>query len=233
MKAKIIKPMSESNVGKSHITLTQYKGEPRADSRTLAEQLDNDHDNVIQLLKKYPTDFKQFGILRFETGVIKGRGQPEQFAHLNEDQCYLLLAYSRNTAKVRALKINLVKAFREARDRASVTDNQYLPFYHAMHEEVAMLAQRAKDLGSHTPERVFHINANKALNTAMGIASGQRGSLDMGQRLILTTLQAIYRRHLHQSIESGADHREAGRKAKAAVFAYMETAGALVLGVAA
>lgn len=230
---KITKSVGESNTGKSGITLIQSKGEPRADSRTLAEQLGNDHDNVIQLLKKYPADFKQFGILRFETGVIKGRGQPEQFAHLNEDQCYLLLAYTRNTPKVRALKINLVKAFREARDRASVTDNQYLPFYHAMHDEVAMLAQRAKDLGSDTPERVFHINANKALNTAMGIASGQRGSLDMEQRLILTTLQAIYRRHLHQSIEAGADHREAGRKAKYAVLAYMATAGALVLGVAA
>lgn len=233
MSAKIIKTANESNAGKSHITLTQSKGEPRADSRTLAEQLGNDHDNVIQLLKKYPADFKQFGILRFETGVIKGRGQPEQFAHLNEDQCYLLLAYSRNTAKVRALKINLVKAFREARDRASVTDAQYLPFYHAMHDEVAAMAQRAKALGSDTPEQVFHINANKALNSAMGIASGQRGSLDMGQCLILTTLQAIYRRHLHSALESGADHREAGRKAKDAVLAYMASAGELLLGDAA
>lgn len=233
MTAKTIKQHKKCKTEKTGITLIQSKGEPRADSRTLAEQLCNDHDNVVQLLKKYTADFKQFGILRFETGVIKGRGQPEQFAHLNEDQCYLLLAYSRNTAKVRALKINLVKAFREARDRASVTDNQYLPFYHAMHDEVAALAQRAKDSGSDTPERVFHINANKALNNAMGIVSGQRGLLDMGQRLILTTLQAIYRRHLHQSVEAGADHREAGRKAKDAVLTYMETAGALMLGIAA
>ena len=55
---------------------------------------------------------------------------------------------------VRALNINLVKAFREARDNASVTDAQYLPFYHAMHDEVAALAQRAKDKGSDTPERI-------------------------------------------------------------------------------
>lgn len=126
-----------------------------------------------------------------------------------------------------------MKAFREARDQASITDAQYLPFYHAMHDEVAALAQRAKDLGSDTAERIFHLNAIKALNAAMGIASGQRGALDMSQRLILTTLQAIYRRHLHDALETGAGHREAGRRAKAAVLAYMDTAGALLLGVAA
>jgi phage regulator Rha-like protein len=217
----------------SAIALILSKGEPRVDSRAMAIELGNQHDNVVQLLKKYSADFKQFGILRFETGVIVGRGQPEQFALLNEDQCYLLLTYTRNTPKVRALKVNLVKAFREARDQASVTDTQYLPFYHAMHDEVAALAQRAKDLGSDAPERVFHMNANQAINKAMGIASGQRGELDMGQRLILTTLQAIYQRHLHNALEAGADHREGGRKAKAAVLSYMQTAGALLLGVAA
>lgn len=233
MKAKIIKRPEKSNVGKSHITLTQYKGEAHADSRVLAEQLGNQHESVMKTLKAYPADFKTFGILRFEIGEIAGRGQPEQYALLNEDQCYLLLTYSRNTPIVRALKINLVKAFREARDRISVTDTQYLPFYHAMHDEVAALAQRAKALGSDTPERIFHINANKALNSAMGIASGQRGSLDMGQCLILTTLQAIYRRHLHDALESGADHREAGRKAKDAVLAYMASAGEQLIGIAA
>ncbi|MEE3508156.1 hypothetical protein QN399_18115 [Pseudomonas sp. 10C3] len=38
MTTKIIKPMGESNIGKSDITLIQYKGEPRIDSRLLAEQ---------------------------------------------------------------------------------------------------------------------------------------------------------------------------------------------------
>lgn len=217
----------------SAIALILSKGEPRVDSRAMAIELGNQHDNVAQLLKKYSADFKQFGILRFETGVIVGRGQPEQFALLNEDQCYLLLTYTRNTPKVRALKISLVKAFRQARDCESVTDEQYLPFYRAMHDEVAVLAQRAKDLGSDAPERVFHINANQAINKAMGIASGQRGTLDMSQRLILTTLQAIYQRHLHSALEAGADHRESGRKAKEAVLAYMATAGVLLLEVAA
>lgn len=212
------------------IPLVQLKGEARADSRLLAEQLGNQHESTLKLIKAYEADFREFGILRFEIGEIHGRGQPEQYALLNEDQCYLLLTYSRNTPKVRALKIKLIKAFREARDRASVTDAQYLPLYHAMHDEVAALARRAKECGSSTPERMFHINANKALNAVMGIASGERGTLTIEQRLLLTTLQAVYRNQLHASLEHGDDHREAGRKAKAAVLAYMTSAGALLLG---
>lgn len=213
-----------------NIALTTHKGEARVDSRLIAEQLGNQHENTYGLVKRYAGDFRQLGILLFETGEIVGRGQPEQFVLLNEDQSYLLLTYSRNTTKARALKINLVKAFREARDRASVTDAQYLPLYHAMHAEVAALAQRAKECGSSTPEHLFHINANKALNAAMGIASGERGTLSLDQQLMLTMLQSVYRRHLHDSLERGDNHREAGHKAKAAILAYMATAGGLLLG---
>lgn len=218
-----------------NIALTTYKGEPRVDSRLLAEQLAVEHAGTIKLVRKYLADFRELGPIGFE--IQKGKQLPQggfakatEFALLNEDQCYLLLTYSRNTPRARALKINLVKAFREARDRASVSDAQYLPLYHSMHAEVAALAQRAKECGSSTPEHLFHINANKALNTAMGIASGERGTLTIEQRLILTTLQAVYRRHLHDSLERGEDHREAGRKAKDAVLAYMATAGGLLLG---
>lgn len=211
------------------ITLTTHRGEARVDSRLLAEQLGNQHESTMKLLKEYRADFREFGILRFEIGEITGRGQPEQHALLNEDQCYLLLTYSRNTPRARVLKINLVKAFSEARNRASAVDVQYLPLYHAMHAEVSALAQRAKECGSSTPEHLFHINANKALNAAMGIANGERHTLTIEQQLILATLQAVYRRHLHNSLASGNDHREASRKAREAVQTYMATAGGLLL----
>ena len=217
------------------LDLIATKTEARIDTRLLAQHLETQHESLFKLVTTHQGDFEELGKVRFQIGPSPDSrtGQSMKFALLNEDQAYLLLTYSRNTPIVRALKINLVKAFREARDRTSVTDTQYLPFYHAMHDEVAALAQRAKALGSDTPERIFHINANKALNSAMGIASGQRGSLDMGQCLILTTLQAIYRRHLHDALESGADHREAGRKAKDAVLAYMASAGEQLIGIAA
>lgn len=113
------------------IPLQVIRGEPVADTRVLADQLGLQHQNVFELVKGYASDFEQLGILRFQTGEIRGRGQPEKFALLNEDQTYLLLTFSRNTAKVRQLKVNLVKAFKQARIGGKrTTTHDRLPMQH-------------------------------------------------------------------------------------------------------
>jgi len=114
MTAKIIKP----NTGKSRITLTEYNGESRVDSRLLAEQLDNKHENSMALINRYLGNFKEFGVVPFQAekplaGTVDGR--PERFALLNEGQAFFLLALSRNTKRVVDLKSDLIMAFREAR----------------------------------------------------------------------------------------------------------------------
>ncbi|WP_454862815.1 Rha family transcriptional regulator [Pseudomonas hormoni] len=119
MTAEIITPMGESNIGKSDITLAQFKGEPRVDSRQLAEQLGNQHKNTVELIERYLGKFKEFGLLPFQTEAVKtleSRGVKHlKFALLNEDQAFFLLALSRNTDRVVELKSSLIMAFREAR----------------------------------------------------------------------------------------------------------------------
>ncbi len=100
------------------ITLTQSQGEPRVDSRVLAEQLGTKHKSSIELIDKYADKIRRFGHLPFQTEVgkrVQGGGKAERFALLNEDQTYFLLALSRNTDRVVELKSSLVIAFREAR----------------------------------------------------------------------------------------------------------------------
>lgn len=225
--------LATERTGMSAIEVIQSNGEARVDSRALAVELGNQHESSMKLIRTYKADFEQLGILRFQIGEIAGRGQPEQFAMLNEDQSYLLLTYSRNTKKVRSLKVNLVKAFRNARERTAVTDMQYLPLYRALHDEVKLLAKRAEDCGSTTPERIFHINANKAINAAMGLASGQRADLTIEQRLLLTSVQAVFRRALHESLEAGDGHRIASQKARDATVEFVRHAGVLLIGRAA
>lgn len=96
------------------IALTLLDGEPRVDSRVIADQLGVNHQNARELLQDYQADFEQLGVFRFETGKPSPGsvgGRPEKFALLNEDQSYLLLAYAKNTPQARALKIQLVLAF--------------------------------------------------------------------------------------------------------------------------
>lgn len=170
---------SIANTGAVDFGLTTVKEEPRADTRLLAQHLGNQHETVMRLVNDYRADFEQFGILRFQVGVIQGRGQPEKFALLNEDQAYLLLTYSRNSAKVRALKVKMVQAFRDARRAAEVRQTEYLPSYHALHDAI----KRAAD-GSPN-ERFMHMNANKELNRLAGVQPGQRASAGQLQQSIL------------------------------------------------
>ena len=100
------------------LTLTTFNGEPRVDSRVIADQLGVEHKSARKLICQYLPDFEKFGVCRFEIAKPpKGSygGRPEKFALLNEDQSYLLLTYTQNTQQVRELKIRLVRSFGEYR----------------------------------------------------------------------------------------------------------------------
>jgi len=101
------------------IMVIQIGGEPRVDSRQLAEQLGNQHKNTLTLIERYTDKFKEFGLLPLQTEAVKASGQRStkhlRYALLNEDQAFFLLSLSRNTDRIVELKASLIMAFREAR----------------------------------------------------------------------------------------------------------------------
>ena len=117
----------------SNITLVKFDGEYRVDTRVIAESLGVDHRSTFRLVNLYKSDFEEFGVLRFEiTKPPKGTagGRPEKYAILNEDQCYLLLTYSDNTAMAREAKKALVRAFSNARNQSSIDSMMNLVLLH-------------------------------------------------------------------------------------------------------
>ena len=174
-----------TNAQPCELTLTTIKTETCVDTRLLAQHLGNRHQSMFELVRKHSADFEEFGILRFQTGVIDGRGQPEKFALLSEDQCYLLLTYSRNTTRVRQLKVNLIKAFREARRATYLRQVEYLPTYHKLHDEIHALAAESSN------EKFVHMNVNKLVNKAVGLEAGQRAAAPLMQQSMLIVAQAV------------------------------------------
>ena len=162
--------------------------------------------SIQKLLTSYTADFQAHGILRFEIGEISGRGQPEKFARLNEDQSYLLLTYMRNTPRIRAMKGALVKAFSEAR-RAAELHSEYLPTYHGLHDQLHRLA------GGSPNERWVHVNLNKLINKTAGVEAGQRPVAGVPQKAMLIAAQHL----AAQAMQGAADHHEAHARAKAAL----------------
>lgn len=195
------------------------KEEPRVDSRLLADRLGNQHATVIRLIDEYKNDFESLGVLRFKIdkpGAKSKGGRPEKLAMLTEDQAYFLLTLSRNSRKVRSLKIELVKAFARFRQNRQ-TEADYIPYYSELHDAVKTLADHAHQHGSMTDERLFHINFNKLINKTFRLEAGQRQCLPGHLRAMVTAANLVAKNAIEGAILAGLDHHQAYAAAKHAV----------------
>ena len=188
------------------LVLDVGKPEPRIDSRLLAQSLGVQHESVAKTLNAYRADFETFGLFRFQIGEVTG-GRPERYAMLNEDQAYLLLTYSRNTARVRELKVKLVKAFGEARKAVTLRTFEYLPTYHSLHDQIGLLAADSCNA------RFIHMNVNKLVNRTAGLESGERGRAAVTTQSLLITAQNI----AAKAMSGAKDHHDGYQRAKAAL----------------
>lgn len=187
-----------------HLALTTTTAEPRVSTQQLAQHLGNKHSSLVALIQNHRADFQQLGILRFQIGVIEGRGQPEKFAMLNEDQATLALAFSKNTKRVRELKVKLVKAFGLARRAADLHKAEYLPQYHQLHDNLHTLAAGSPN------ERHVHMNVNKLLNKFAGIEAGQRASAPLPEQAMLIVGHSMAAR----AALGAADHHDGYQRIK-------------------
>ena len=115
-------------------------------SEVIAQALDKRHQDVIELIRRYESDFSEdnqsINPITFETW--KGEPLPQggfakskTIALLTEEQATLLITYMRNTEKVRKFKIALVKAFFEMRQALSQYSQTYSP------DEIALIKDKA------------------------------------------------------------------------------------------
>ena len=191
------------------VALRVAHSEPCIDSRLLAHHLGIQHKNVIESIGKYADQFMSFGKVAFQTEPLPS-GQKEKFALLNEDQSFLLLSLSRNTDKVVCLKVKLVKAFGEARRNRDLTQVEYLPTYHALHDEIHTLAAGSEN------DKFVRVNLNELVNKCAGIEAGQRDTAVLPTRSMLVTAQMI----AAAAMRGSANHKEGYAKAKAALCGF-------------
>jgi phage regulator Rha-like protein len=197
------------------IKLATVKNEPRIDSRYISESLQVSHKSNMQLINQYSTQLKTLASLPFEKEARKRShgGVRVIYALLNEDQAYFLLTLSKNTERAVQLKLNLVKAFSQARNQQKIND-EYLPFYHEMHDVIKMVAEKAKSSGSQTTEKIFHINFNKMINQMLGISAGERNTLTAHEKLFLTNLNAIALHEIEKRLLTGMNHKQIYQEVK-------------------
>lgn len=98
--------------------------EPLTTSLAIAEGTENQHKNVMELIRNYDDDLIDFGEVAFQTRLNQ-QGSPTEYALLNEQQATLLITYMRNSDVVRQFKKALVRAFFEMRNRLLEDSGDY------------------------------------------------------------------------------------------------------------
>lgn len=196
------------------VAIVVDKKEARVSHKEIAAMLDIEPRSAMQTLNDNRSDFEELGILRFQNAVIKGRGQPEKVAYLNEDQCFLLLSHSKNTTASRRAKLNMVKAFKAARDALTQNEMQYLPMHHACHDSVHQIAMQARAQGSNTPEAMFHMNVEKLINKVFGFPPHMRDTLTPQQQTQVSMAYTIYEQSTQHVLSRGLPANDAYTLAK-------------------
>lgn len=104
------------------IKVEQQKDQLVVDSRLIAEGLGIDHNVLVRNIHNHKETFvSSFGCLSFKNYTVEqpNGGSREYFLHywLTEDQATFAITLSRNTPQVIECKVNLVKAFSEAKKK--------------------------------------------------------------------------------------------------------------------
>jgi phage antirepressor YoqD-like protein len=93
----------------------QHNGDLVTTSLIIAEGTENQHKNVLELIKKHQSTLEVFGRVAFETRTFETNGgaQQQDYAILNEKQSTLLITLMRNSEVVKNFKVRLVEKFYE------------------------------------------------------------------------------------------------------------------------
>lgn len=105
--------------------IEQIDNEARVSHRVVAEQTDNQEVAISNLINKYISEFKEFGIVHFKnektTNTGLGNGRPSKTYYLNEQQATFLMTLLRNSEVVVKFKMILVKAFYDLKNKEQQT----------------------------------------------------------------------------------------------------------------
>ena len=200
-------------------------GQAVTTSEIVAEKSENQHKNMLELIRTYLTDLEEFGQVAFQTRAGYNNAQVT-IALLNEQQVTLLFTYMRNTDVIRKFKKDLVKAFfslaQKARDPMEFLNDpasmrlllgNYAEKVIALEEKVQEIAPKAEAL-----DRLTY--ADGAMNLTNSAKHLQMRPKDFIQ--LLSSEKYIYKRAGSKSWVAYQDKLQSGVLAHKAYVAIRE-----------
>ncbi len=208
------------------VFLGRRTDEPYTTSDIIAEHTGNKHDTVQHLIRKYESDFQDFGKVGFEMRPSMGSrtGQFVKIYHLNEEQTTLLLTYLKNTPKIRAFKKELVRQFYEMRrlllERQSEQWQQTRSDGKAVRrletDAIEAFVDYAAANGSKHSEH-YYLLFTTMVYRIIGIESGKRELLPAAALRDLQMLEQVVEWAVWAELAAGTEYHEAFQNVKTKV----------------
>lgn len=154
--------------------VTVAHGQPVTTTERVAAAAGLKHASVIKMVRERLADLEELGKVRFQIR-LNPQGSPTEYAELNEQHAALVFLYQRNTAKVGAFKLRMVKDFaRVNAELAKLKAMQSAPAWQAERVETKrefchvaeMLQEVRADAGKSTAPHIF-INEARLIRFAM------------------------------------------------------------------
>ena len=198
-------------------------------SMIIAEGTNNEHESVTALIKKYQSDFKEFGKICFTDLKSGKRGRPTRIYQINEEQATLLVTYLDNNEIVRKFKIELVRQFYAMRrllmERQTQTwqETRYQGKLtrKAETDVLKQLVDYAKDQGSQNADKLY-MTYSKLANKMTGIVS--RDTADVMQLNNLSVVENIILHCVQLGILGDKHYKQIYQDCKQRLIDYQEIA---------
>ena len=205
----------------NEISILEVGSELRTDSRLLARFLDHRHRTILESIDKYIDKFQELNPIPFQTEEGKplpqgGFSRSVRYALLNESQCYFLLTLMRNNDRVVEAKLQLVKAFEDARRQLAQRDAARIEGKKARLAEtdaIKTLIEYASANGSESAGK-YYLNITKMTNKFLGIESGQRQLLPADKLKHVAAVETIVDIAIRDGIKANLHYKEIYRLAK-------------------
>ena len=204
-------------------------------SLIIAKGTDNEHESVVKTLMNYQDKVKTIGNLDFSDFKSGKRGRPIKIYFLNEIQATFLITLLKNTDKVVAFKLELVKQFYQMRQL--LLEKQTKLWQNTRQEskvnrlmetdEIKRLIEYAKSQGSKKADK-YYITFSKLANKAVRLDSGQRNNATAKQLNNLTLIENIINNVIKAGIRDNIPYKSIYQDCKNRInnflsIAYLET----------
>ncbi len=216
-----------------------WEDEPRAGTYLIAKGFDRNHKKVLELVRKYESDFLDFGPLKGRKLKSTG-GRAANEIMLNEDQTMFLGTLLKNNKRVVEFKKLLVSSFRDLRLKFdSLQSKKNEPEYIATRtagklvrktttDAMKDFVEYAKSQGSGSPER-YYSNITKIMNGLLFIVDGKfknlREVMSVTQLMTTSSAEQIIDRGLRDGMSHKKFYKDIYQDVKSRVMIFADLHG--------